>query len=159
MRHPNYRLVKTHRSYTVEEIACLLGVHRGTVREWIKRGLPTCDERRPILILGYQLSDYLRDRRLKKKRPCSPGELYCVRCRNPRMPAGRMADYVAKTPNLGNLIGICPTCGALMYRRVNPARLQQICGSLEIAVPRGVRDIDESSQPSVNRDLKGGTLR
>ena len=158
MRHPNYRLVKTHRSYTVEEIARLLGVHRGTVREWVKRGLPICDNRRPILVLGHQLSEYLRHRRVTSKRPCSPGELYCVSCRTPRSPAGNMADYVPKGPNLGNLVGICPTCSRLMYRRVNPTRLEQIRGSLEIAVPKAVRDLDETSQPSVNRDFKPGAL-
>ena len=42
-RHPNYRLVKIHRSYTVEEAAGSLGVHKNTVREWVKVGLPTSD--------------------------------------------------------------------------------------------------------------------
>ncbi|MEO7863683.1 MAG: helix-turn-helix domain-containing protein, partial [Nitrospirales bacterium] len=39
-RHPNPRLVKIHRNYTVEEIANLFGIRRNTVREWVKRGLP-----------------------------------------------------------------------------------------------------------------------
>jgi hypothetical protein len=32
-RHPNYRKVKIHRSYTVEETASLFGNHKNTVRE------------------------------------------------------------------------------------------------------------------------------
>jgi hypothetical protein len=36
-RYPNYRLVKIHRNYTVEEIARLLKVHKNTVRGWINR--------------------------------------------------------------------------------------------------------------------------
>ena len=107
MRHPNHRLVKTHRTYTVEEIASLFHVHRNTVREWVKRGLPTCDDRRPMLILGPELAAFLQARRLKNRQTCSPGELYCVRCRAPRVPAGNMADYQPKTASLGNLIGIC----------------------------------------------------
>ena len=51
-RHPNPRLAKIHRNYTVEEVASLFGVHRNTVREWVKRGLPTSDDQRPMLILG-----------------------------------------------------------------------------------------------------------
>ena len=58
MRHLNHRLVKTHRTYTVEEIASLFHVHRNTVREWVRRGLPTCDDRRPMLILGAELAAF-----------------------------------------------------------------------------------------------------
>ena len=54
-RHPNHRLVKIHRSYTVEEIASLFGIHKNTVRGWVKAGLPTCDNKRPMLILGHDL--------------------------------------------------------------------------------------------------------
>lgn len=151
MRHPNYRLVKIHRSYTVEEIATRFGVHRHTVREWIKRGLSTCDRQRPMLILGRHLAAFLLERRTKNRKTCAPGELYCVRCRTPRSPAGGMADYQPKTATLGNLIAICPCCDAMMYRRVNRAKLDQIRGPLEIRLPEGLEHIDESTDPSVNR--------
>ena len=64
-RRPNYRLVKTHRSYTVEEIARLFGTHKNTVRAWVKAGLPTSDGKRPILILGSELAGDLKVRRAK----------------------------------------------------------------------------------------------
>ena len=32
LRRPNYRQVKIHRSHAVEEIACLFGIHKNTVR-------------------------------------------------------------------------------------------------------------------------------
>src|SRR5271170_4234582 len=109
-RRPNHRLVKIHRSYTVEEVAVLFGTHKNTVRAWVKAGLPTCDSKRPMLILGRELAAYLQARRMKNRRPCQPGEIYCVRCRAPKRPAGDMADYQVITANLGNLIGICPAC-------------------------------------------------
>jgi helix-turn-helix protein len=152
-RHPNHRLAKIHRTYTVEEIASLFGVHRNTVREWIKRGLPTTDAKRPMLILGRDLGAFLQARRLKNKRTCQPGEIYCVRCRVPRNPAGDMAEYQPVTAVLANLVGICPACESMMYRRVNPAKLEEVRGKLDITMPQARRDIDESSQPSVNSDL------
>ena len=100
-RHPNPRLAKIHRNYTVDEVASLFRNHRNTVREWVKRGLPTSDNKRPMLILGRDLSAFLQARRAKNKRPCQPGEIYCVRCRAPKAPAGDMADYQPVTGTLG----------------------------------------------------------
>ena len=58
-KRPNPRLVKIHRNYTVEEIACLFGIHKNTVRSWIKMGLPVTDNCRPQLILGSELAAFL----------------------------------------------------------------------------------------------------
>jgi len=152
-RHPNPRLAKIHRNYTVEEAASLFGVHRNTVREWVRRGLPTSDNRRPMLILGADLVAFLRARRVKNKRTCQPGEMYCVRCRAPRTPAGDMADYQALTATLGNLIAICVTCESMMYRRVSLARIEHVRGKLDITLSQALRHIDKSAEPSVNSDF------
>ena len=153
-RHPNPRLAKIHRNYTVDEVAHLFGVHRNTVREWVKRGLPTNDGKRPMLILGRDLVAFLTARRAKNKRTCQPGEIYCVRCRAPRAPAGDMVDYVPATATLGNLVAICSTCEAMMYRRVSLAKLEHVRGILDITMPQALEHIGESAQPTVNSDLR-----
>ncbi len=144
-RHPNHRLAKIHRNYPVEEITKLFGNHRNTVREWVKRGLPTIDHKRPMLILGRDLAAFLQARRLKNKRKCQPGKIYCVRCRAPRNPAGDMADYQPITITLGNLIGICPHCESMIYRRVNLGKLEQVRGKLEVTMPQALSHIDDST--------------
>lgn len=131
-RRPNYRLAKIHRSYTVEEAARLFGVHKNTVRAWVKAGLPTCDSKRPTLILGRELAAYLQARRTKNKQHCKPGEIYCVRCRAPKRPAGNMADYEPITTGLGMLSGICPVCGGMIYQRASRAKLPEISAKLDI---------------------------
>lgn len=153
-RSPNPRLAKIHRSYTVEEVASLYGIHRNSVRQWIKSGLTTSDTRRPTLILGRDLAVFLQRRRIFNKRPCQPGQIYCMRCRAPQAPAGGIADYQAYTATTGNLVGICPVCESMMNRRVNFAKLAQVSGSLEVSLAQALRHIDESTQPSVNCDLK-----
>ena len=152
-RHPNPRLAKIHRNYTVEEVAGVFGVHRNTVREWVKRGLPTSDERRPLLILGADLVAFLRARRVKNKRTCQPGEMYCLRCRAPRAPAGDMADYLPATTTLGNLTGICSECVTMMYRRASLARIELVRGKLDITFQQALPRLDERAKPSVNSDL------
>lgn len=156
-RHPNPRLVKIHRNYTVEEVADLFGKHKNTVRQWIKEGLSVCDDRRPMLILGRELAAFLTAKRTKNKRPCKPGELYCLRCRSPRSPAGKMAEYQDIGAQVGNLIAICPVCDGLMNRRVSRAKVGAVCGDLEVSFPLGWEHINESLQPSVNCDFKQGT--
>jgi len=138
-RRPNYRLVKIHRCYTVEEAARLLGTHKNTVRAWVRAGLPTCDSKRPTLILGRDLAAYLQARRTKNKRPCQPGEIFCVRCRAPKQPAGDMAEYQPITEQLGNLEGICPDCDLMIYRRASMAKLAEIRGKLDITFAEAQR--------------------
>jgi excisionase family DNA binding protein len=152
-RRPNYRLVKIHRSYTVEEAALLLSAHKNTVRAWVKAGLPTCDTRRPTLILGRDLAAYLQTRRTKNKRPCQPGEIYCVRCRAPKRPAGDMAEYQPITTSLGSLIGICPDCEGMIYRRAIRARLPEIQGNLDIRFTEAKLRVTETDPPIVNSDF------
>ncbi len=155
-RRPNYRLVKIHRSYTVEEAASLFGTHKNTVRTWVKAGLPTCDNKRPTLILGSELAAYLQVRRTRNKRPCKPGEIYCVRCRAPKRPAGDMAEYQQMTETLGNLIGICPDCEGMIYRRASQTKLPMILGDLDITFSEAEMRISKSDPPTVNSDYNQG---
>ncbi len=152
--HPNPRLVKINRSYTVEEVAKLFGKHKNSVRGWIKAGLPTSDAKRPMLILGHDIAAFLQARRVKNKQTCQPGEIYCVRCRAPKLPAADMAEYQPVTEKFGNLIAICPDCNSIMNRRVSMAKLGQVRGKMDITFPQALRHIVESNQPTVNSDLR-----
>ena len=100
-KHLNPNRAKIHRNYTVEEVANLFSIHKNTVRTWIKNGLPVCDERRPILILGAQLRAYLQEKRQSRKHKCRIDEMFCMRCRCPRRPAADMVDLA--TCGQGNL--------------------------------------------------------
>jgi hypothetical protein len=155
-RQPNHRLAKLHRNYTVDEVAELFSIHKNTVRNWVAQGLPVNDDRRPLLILGRELHTFLQRKRTANKQPCKPGEIYCVKCRAPQAPAGNMADYVALSLGHGNLVGICPSCQSMMYRRVRFCNLALISGNLEVCLPKALQHIDESDQPSVNCELKQG---
>ncbi|TCV81286.1 helix-turn-helix domain-containing protein [Sulfurirhabdus autotrophica] len=152
-QHPNHRHVKIHRSYSVEEIAKLFSVHKNTVRSWLKNGLTTVDNKRPMLIHGQTLYSFLQVKRVKHKRPCEPGEMYCVRCRSPKAPAGDMAEYQSKTDTLGNLVAICPDCEAIMNRRVCLSKLDEFRRYMDISIPQALKHIVESTQPTVNSDL------
>jgi len=155
-RRPNHRLVKIHRSYTVEETARLFCIHKNTVRDWFMVGLPTCDRKRPTLILGPELASFLKARRTKNKRPCKPGEIYCVRCRAPKRPAGDMAEYQPITATLGNLSGICPDCEGMIYRRASMAKLAAIQGNLNVTFAEVEQRVSRRESLIVNSDFSQG---
>ena len=146
----NPKRSKVNRSYTIAEVARLYGVHRQTVRNWLKTGLPSLAERRPILILGRALGEFLSARRQQARRPCGVGQLYCVRCRAPRSPAGDMLDYLPMTPATGSLCGICSTCDAIMFRGVRLLNVDAVRGKSAVAFPQGKERLRDTPVPSLH---------
>lgn len=157
-RRPNHRLVKIHRSYSIEEVARLLLVHKNSVRAWLKQGLPATDARRPTLIHGRDLVDFLVRRRAAAKRPCAPGEIYCVGCRRPQVPAGGMVDYLPLTETSGNLRGICPECEALMFRRLRLADLDRVTAGLDVQIAAPRPRLRGTGSASVDCDSGRGAI-
>lgn len=155
-RHQNPRLAKIHRSYTVDEVADLYRVGKNAVRHWIKQGLPTCDSKRPMLILGIELNVFHEKRRNKNKRPCLLDEIYCVRCRAPKKPAAGMVEYRPMTTTSGNLVAICPDCETMIHRRISKLKLYQIPYQIDIRLPQPHLHIVESPTPSLNSDFSIG---
>ena len=128
----NPNLVKIHRSYLVEEIAALFNLHKNTVRNWVKEGLPINDDLRPMLILGCDLREFLKQRKAKQKRPCKFYEFYCLKCRAPKKPAGNMAEYLPMSETRGRLTAICPSCYSIMNRYTDLDKLTAISTELEV---------------------------
>ena len=136
----NPNLAKIHRSYTVEEVASLYGVHKNTVRAWIKKhGLKTNDDLRPVLILGRDLRQFHQDRRTRNKRKCLPHEVYCLKCRKPQVPAEDMADYIPITETKGRLISLCPVCESLVNKYISLSQILTIKDKLTISFPKGTK--------------------
>lgn len=81
---PNYNtnLITARRSYCVNEIASLLGRDRRTCGRWIKyEGLKTIKENTsPLLIMGYDLINFIKKRREEKKIPLKENEFFCLKC-------------------------------------------------------------------------------
>lgn len=153
-RRPNPNLAKIHHSYTVEEAASRFGVHKNTVRGWIKKGLPVCDDQRPTLILGRDLREFIRARKQSRKRPCRPWEMYCMRCKSPQRPAGNEADYEAMTVTTGRLTGVCAICEGVINKYTSLDKMILIKGKLDIALSKAQRHIVDRDDAPLNSDFK-----
>ena len=153
-RRANPHHIKVNFSYTVEEIAVRLGVHKNTVRHWQSKGLAPVDDRRPALFHGASVRAFLIGQRNGRKRPCAPGTMYCLRCREPREPALGMVDYVELQPGSGNLRALCARCGAIMYRRARKDALAAIMPGVDVQFVQAPQRLTGSSEPSLNCDFE-----
>lgn len=146
----NPRRAKLHRSYTAFELADLLDVHRNTVRQWIKGGLPVLDSVRPLLICGSEFQAWWGKRRKATKRPCQPRRLYCFKCREPKVPALGMVEYAATNATTGNLKAMCETCGTMMHRRTRLADIGTLMPGLDVNRTLAPSSIVARPHPSPN---------
>jgi excisionase family DNA binding protein len=154
-RRPDWRRIKTLRSYTIEEVAARLDVHRNTIRSWIKKcRLPVSNDRRPHLIQGGDLVAFLKERRKAKRHRCGPGEFFCLKCRKPQPPAGGMVNYHPLSAVRGTLVGMCPTCGTLMQRFVSLARLAEITRYFDLQVAHRQESLTDTAMPALNCHLR-----
>lgn len=151
-RRINPRLARLHRSYSVNELACTLDVHKNSVRGWIKAGLPVSDDQRPCLILGSEFQAWWGRRRKAAKCPLQPGQLYCFKCRQPKAPALGMVELVATNAVTGNVKALCETCGTMMHRRVQLTSIASIMPDLDSQNREASTRIIERTHPSLNCD-------
>jgi len=154
-RRPDWRRIKTLRSYTIDEAAGALQVHPNAIRHWIKKfGLRISNDRRPHLIHGGDLVSFLKERRAAARRRCGPGQFFCLKCREPRAPAGRMVDYQPLTATRGTLIGMCPTCDKLLRRFVSVARLQAETRDLDLQITHLQVSLRDTAMPALGCHLQ-----
>lgn len=124
--------VKLHRSYTYDEAAPALGVHKNTIAAWVRSGdLPALKDCRPYLILGRELIAFQDRRRQSARTKLKPGEMYCLGCKAAQKPAEGMVDELLTMGGAANLQALCPTCGACMHRRVARPNVQHFMEAAE----------------------------
>jgi hypothetical protein len=147
-RSYNTRLIKRDCGYFVSEISDLFRLHPNAVRRWIKSGLRTVDDRRPVLVHGGDLIDFLDTRQAQRKQKCATDEFYCCRCRRPRRPLFNRVEIKIRHETKINLSGVCASCSARMNRVGSVARIEEYTRAFIVQTPREGR-ISERSDPGV----------
>ena len=143
----NPNLVKINRSYSFEELAMVFGVHKNTVSNWVKNGLPCLKERRPFLILGAEAKMYLKERRVSKKQKCKPDELFCMRCKAPTKPVDKFVEYLPLTTAKGRLTGFCDRCKCVINKFVSYSSLETYSALFDFTKPKELEHIYDSDKP------------
>lgn len=149
-RYPLNR-IKRHRVYDLREVSDALGCHRRTVQRWIKAdGLPAETSRKPWLIEGRALLEFLAGRQAKQRVKLALHHCYCLGCKSPREPDGKMADYFHQTPETGRLVGLCPACGAVMNKVVRRTDLEAIRAKIDVTVQKASPRLVSPEEPRSN---------
>jgi len=148
----DWRRVKIHRNYDPADLSRLFDISRNAVWNWRKAGLRPIEGTKPMLFLGAELRRFLKERRNKRKRTTPPGHLFCMRCRDPRRPAGGMVDYLPLSTTVGNLRALCPDCEAWMFRRARRLDLDRVMPGIEVKVTAADKRLGQPVCPSVNHD-------
>lgn len=138
-KRPNPRTIRAARTYTVEEAAIAVGVSIGTIRSWVKSGLPLMRSRRPFLILGDSLRIFLEDRAKASKAPLQQDQLYCLTCKAGRTPMGLMVDCIPQTAKTARLLGLCDACGGTCNRMISRSKIDHFSEIFCVAIKEGPR--------------------
>jgi len=149
-RRPNWRTIRIHRSYSVDEAARSLGVAKVTVRRWIASGsLRAIDDCKPTLILGAELSAYLKGRRVPKHR-CRLDQCYCMRCRVPKTAALSEAELIQTKGASAMVRMLCETCATVMHKRISWKQVPQLSALVSLSGAQRFKHLTETTQPCVN---------
>lgn len=116
----NLRLIKSKRSYSINEMVSLLKVNRKTCHRWIKNENLKVIEKNvnPLLVMGIDLINFLKQKRAKSKTALKENEFFCMKCHK-SVKAKMGSEKVIKTgKRIGKInleqrrkTGICGTCG------------------------------------------------
>ena len=124
-RSYNTRLIKRDYAYFISEIADLFRLHPNAIRRWIKAGLITVDERRPLLVHGRDLIDFLNSRKAQRKQKCAADEFYCFRCRRPQRAILNRVEVRIRNETKVNLSATCCACGTRMNRAGSVRKIEE----------------------------------
>ena len=131
MQNYKINLITARRSYSIGEIASLLGVDRKTCGRWVRCGDLEIVEQNtsPILVIGTDLINFIRKKRAKRKVPVKENEFYCMKCHK-AVRAKTGSEQIIKTgkmigrDNREQLkkVGVCEDCNTLLNKFLGVSR-------------------------------------
>lgn len=128
-------------------------MHRATIRNWVRAGLPLLDQAKPQLVRGTELYAWVKKRRADKKRKCAANEMYCLKCRMPRTALAGSTSIIARNVRSLLVKGQCVTCGTKMNRAgsmLMKANFEKLFGTQTSLNPR----LTGGDLPLLNWDLE-----
>lgn len=149
----NTRRILLKLSYSIREVADLFDLHKNSVLNWIKDGLPIIDKHKPYLIQGSELADYLNKKQTQRKHQCNTDEFFCFKCRLPRKAHENKVGIEIKSQNRLMINGLCANCNGPIHRAGAVRKLTEYQKNFLVCTIQE-RHIPERAGPIVNSDIK-----
>jgi hypothetical protein len=122
----HHNKVKYGRSYDKDDICALFDIHPQTVQAWIKKqGLKTIDNKKPSLVYGWDLIEFLKRKNNKDKCPTQFNEMYCFQCSLARPIFKKSVRFEEKHNGLF-VQGRCRQCKSVMSQNYKLKDFQKI---------------------------------
>ena len=134
-RAASWRTIKSHRNYTYDELSHALGKHKRTIMQWVrKEGLQAFTSKRPHLIRGCDVKEFLKGRSDARKCKLDLTEFLCMGCRDARKPAEALVE--CSIPSSGGIMAtaLCPHCTSTMHKRVARDQLPELQQKLDVTI-------------------------
>lgn len=129
------RRIKANRHYRYDDAARLLGLSTQTVRGWRKEGLIVLTGKKPHVILGEHLIEFVEARQ-KPRIQMEPDQFRCFTCQVPRRALDRVVFYTDLTASRGQLEAFCEECGGTCSRFSARSKLPGLTPFFEIVMPK-----------------------
>jgi hypothetical protein len=125
-RKYNTRRISSKMSYSVQEIAELCSLHKNAVLTWVRSGLKTIDQKKPYLINGAVLIEYINNKQKSRKHKCKPNELFCFKCRQPRKPKTDSVSITTRNIHRLKISAKCEVCETKMFKEASVQRRPEL---------------------------------
>ena len=155
MKRINTRLITAKKSYSVSELADLLGVTPNTVLGWIRNeGLQRNEGIYPYMLRGEVVITFHKARRLKNQFTLQAHEFRCGKCGVARMARGGIATIHKHRSKTSMLKANCTTCGGKMCKIISHTKIAKIQKLLTVHTLHESALV-QSTNSNTNHETKG----
>ncbi len=126
MKRINTRLIKSKYSYSLQELADVIGCHPNTICNWMKNdGLQRIDGIYPYMLYGQVVIDFLKSRQLKKRKLLI-NEFRCCACKTSRGAWQAIATIKTINSKVAMLQAVCERCNGKINKIISQKNLSEI---------------------------------
>ena len=151
------RGISKDRVYTVKLAARIIGVSEATFRKWAKDGLRLVADKKPYLIRGADLIDFLRRREASNKVMMGKGQFFCMACKAPHDPRAGSVTFHPATESTGRLSALCGGCGGKVGQFCKADRAVDF-GALSNSAPSAESQAYFDPAPPVRNNVSGAPV-